>query len=150
MKVLAGGCQCGAVRYTISGDRPAVYVCHCRECQKQSASAFGMSLPVRAADFTIEGRLGSWERATDLGTRTRCFFCPACGSRLYHQSSRTDQSVTVKAGSLDDTSWLRPSAHIWVSRKQAWVVLDPTLPTHDTQPEDMIAWRRAAATDPAA
>ena len=41
-----GGCQCGAVRYAIGGAPLALYVCHCRECQKQSASAFGISLEV--------------------------------------------------------------------------------------------------------
>ena len=141
--MLAGGCQCGAVRYAIVGERPDVYACHCRECQKQSASAFGMSLPVKADDFTIDGPLESWERGTDLGTRTRCFFCPRCGSRLYHRSSRTDATVTVKGGSLDDTSWLKPVAHIWVSRKQPWIALDPAGPAHQTQPDYLRAWRQA-------
>lgn len=144
---LHGGCQCGAVRYRITGAPPMVYVCHCRECQKQSASAFGMSLAVRRDAFGIEGRVDSWERATDLGTRTRCWFCPACGSRVYHQSSATAESLTVKAGSLDDTSWLRPAGHIWVSRKQPWVALDPGLPAHLTQPDDLAAWRDAPAGD---
>jgi hypothetical protein len=140
---LAGGCQCGAVRYRIAGPRPPVYACHCCECQKQSASAFGMSLPVRSDDFTVEGVLSSWERDTDIGTRTRCYFCPTCGSRVYHQSSTTSDRVTVKGGSLDDTTWLRPVAHLWVSRKQPWVVLDPDVPAHDTQPDDLAAWRGA-------
>ena len=140
---LTGGCQCGQVRYRIAGSRPPVYVCHCRECQKQSASAFGMSLSVRAADFAVEGETGSWERATDIGTRTRCFFCPRCGSRVYHRSSASGDRVTVKGGSLDDTGWLRPVAHIWVSRKQPWVVLDRSVPAHDTQPDDLEEWRAA-------
>jgi len=140
---LTGGCQCGAVRYRIAGPRPPVYVCHCRECQKQSASAFGMSLPVRVGDFAIEGRLESWERDTATGTRTRCYFCPSCGSRLYHRSNATPDRVTVKGGSLDDAGWLRPAAHIWVSRKQPWVAIDPALPAHETQPDDLAAWRGA-------
>src|ERR1700730_909187 len=44
--IRTGGCQCGQVRYESSGESVALYVCHCRECQKQSASAFGMSLEV--------------------------------------------------------------------------------------------------------
>ena len=31
-----GGCQCGGVRYEV------VFVCHCRECRRQSSSAFGI------------------------------------------------------------------------------------------------------------
>lgn len=141
---IEGGCQCGQMRYVIATRPRVVYCCHCRECQKQSASAFGMSIPVRANEFTATGRLARWERPTDLGTRTRCFFCPECGSRVYHQGSASPDRMTVKAGSLDDTSWLRPSAHIWVSRKRPWVVLDPALPAHDTQPDDLDAWRHGA------
>lgn len=138
-----GGCQCGCVRYRIDDAAPVVYACHCRECQKQSASAFGLSLPVARDLLTIEGPLESWERPTDSGSRTRCFFCPTCGTRLFHASDRSPERVTIKAGSLDDTSRLRPVAHIWVSRKQPWVVLDLDVPAHDTQPEDLAAWRGA-------
>ena len=145
--MLAGGCQCGAVRYTIAVDRPDVYACHCRECQKQSASAFGMSLPVRAEDFAVTGAMATWERDTYRGTRSRASFCPSCGSRVYHQIVGSTGFVTVKGGSLDDTSWLAPVAHIWVSRRQPWVVLDPATPTHPTQPDDMLAWRRSFAAD---
>lgn len=145
--MIEGGCQCGQVRYRIMRPVRAVYACHCRECQKQSASAFGMSVPVAMADFAVEGRTASWERATDLGSRTRCFFCPNCGSRVYHQSNRSPECATVKGGSLDDTRGLVPSAHIWVSRKQGWVVIDPATPQHPTQPDNLDAWRHGAEAD---
>lgn len=34
---ITGGCQCGAVRYEITLSPLALYVCHCRECRKQSS-----------------------------------------------------------------------------------------------------------------
>ncbi len=138
---VTGGCQCGQVRYVIAARPDTIYCCHCRECQKQSASAFGMSVAVRLADVSFTGRLDCWERPTDIGTRTRCHYCPDCGSRVYHQGSASPEFATIKAGSLDDTSWLAPGGHIWVSRKQPWVVLDPALPAHPTQPDDLDAWR---------
>jgi hypothetical protein len=65
-----GGCQFGYIRYEISGEPLALYICHCRECQKQSASAFGMSLEVKRADFHItRGEARSWSRGTDSGNR---------------------------------------------------------------------------------
>lgn len=100
-----------------------------------------MSMPVPRERVRFEGTLASFERATDLGTRTRCFFCPDCGSRLYHQSSTSPDRLTIKAGSLDDTSGLRPIAHIWASRRQPWIILDPAVPAHNTQPDDLAAWR---------
>lgn len=144
MAALTGGCQCGQVRYVLARPPSAVYCCHCRECQKQSASAFGMSLAIAFADLAVTGRLESWERPTDLGTRTRCFFCPECGSRVFHRGSADADGATLKGGTLDDTAGLVPSAHIWVSRKQPWVRLDPDVPAHPTQPEDLDGWRHGA------
>ena len=138
-----GGCQCGAVRYEIEGPLPPVYACHCRECRRQSGSAFGLSMPVPSEAFSIFGRLESHARPTHSGTRTHCFFCPACGARIFHRSERAPDRVTVKAGTLDEADTLRPVAHLWVSRKQPWVRLDPDVPAFETQPDDLPAWREA-------
>ena len=48
----SGGCQCGAIRYEITGPPAAVYACHCTECQKQSGSAFAMA----AVNFVLDFR----------------------------------------------------------------------------------------------
>ncbi len=139
----AGGCQCGAVRYTLAAEKITAYACHCLECQKQSASAFAISVPVRAHDLTIIGPLTAYERATDSGSRTNCWFCSVCGTRVYHQSARTADVVTLKGGTLDDAAGLKPVAHLWVSRRHAWVGLAADVDMFDTQPNDLKAWRDA-------
>ncbi|MGE5722404.1 MAG: GFA family protein [Sphingomonadales bacterium] len=140
-----GGCQCGACRYEVSGPLPPVYACHCRECQRQSASAFGLSMPVPRAQLALTGELCVYSRPTDSGGISDCYFCPGCGVRLYHQSRGNPDFVSLKAGTLDDTTVLRPVAHIWVSRKQPWVELDPSVPAHATQPGNLSEWRRTLA-----
>ncbi len=120
----AGGCQCGTVRYEISGEPLALYVCHCRECQKQSASAFGISVIVRRADFRLSrGEVKVWSRRTDSGGTLACAFCPHCGSRLWHESVATTETISVKGGSLDDPPDLRSAVHIWISRKLPGVII---------------------------
>jgi hypothetical protein len=42
----------------------------------------------------------------------------------------------VRAGSLDDTSWLRPTAHIWTRSKQPWITLPDGDRQFETQPDD--------------
>ena len=120
----AGGCQCGDVRYEISGNPLALYICHCRECQKQSASAFGMSLQVKRADFRItRGEARSWSRGTDSGNRLKCFFCPRCGSRIWHENDPLLDTITVKAGSLDQSVDATDAIHIWTSRALTGIVI---------------------------
>lgn len=143
LKRAKGGCQCGRVRYAIEPAHVIVYACHCRECQKQSSSAFGLSMPVRASSIEIDGALAVYERPAATGAVTRCFFYPDCGSRIYHRDATAGEFISLKAGSLDDTAELTLVAHLWICRKQPWVRLDPKLAAFDTQPEDLGGWRAA-------
>lgn len=138
--VHTGSCQCGAVRYRIMVDQLKSYACHCRECQKQSASAFGISVPVSRSAFEIQGELNSWRRPTDSGSHTDCYFCTQCGSRLYHDGASRPERVTVKGGSLDRATDLLPVAHIWTRSRQDWVELPSDVPQWDTQPQSEEEW----------
>ncbi|MEP3051527.1 MAG: GFA family protein [Erythrobacter sp.] len=135
-----GGCQCGAVRYRITAETLTSYACHCRECQKQAASAFGISVPVLVSNLELEGAVDSWRRPTDSGSHTTCYFCPKCGTRLYHAGANRPGMVTVKGGSLDDAAGLRPIAHIWTGSKPDWVALPDGVPTYDRQPHSPEEW----------
>lgn len=146
-KSAKGGCQCGQVRYTIRPAHSIVYACHCRECQKQSSSAFGLSMPVPVSAFQIDGQLGVYERPADSGAVTRCHFCPECGSRIYHRDSTAGEFLSLKAGSLDETSRLRLVAHLWVCRKQPWLEINTGLPAFDRQPDELGKWRAGLVED---
>jgi hypothetical protein len=113
-----GRCQCGAVRYEFAGAPVALYACHCLECRKQSASAFGMSLEIPRAGFRVtQGSPRFWVRAADSGGTVRCAFCANCGSRLWHESTADSARLTVKAGSLDQPVDFSAAIHIWTKRK---------------------------------
>lgn len=119
-----GGCQCGAVHYESAGEPLALFVCHCRECQKQSASAFGISVQVPREGLRVtQGDVAYWERATDSGNRLSCAFCPRCGSRLWHERAGGAETVNIKAGSLDNPPDLTAAVHIWTDRKLAGVII---------------------------
>lgn len=119
-----GGCQCGAVRYESAGEPLALYVCHCAECRKQSASAFGMSLLVPRAGLRVtKGKPEFWTRLADSGRHVRCAFCPDCGSRLWHEREGISETVTIKAGSLDDPVDVTGAIHIWTSRKLPGMII---------------------------
>lgn len=128
-----GGCQCGRVRYRITAKPIMLVACHCSECQRQSGSAFGMSLVTPLAGLAIEGELKMFERSSDSGRPLKCFFCPECGTRIYHQPAYAPV-VNVRAGTLDDRSGLEPKLHAWVSSKQPWVVIPEGVPVHEKQP----------------
>jgi hypothetical protein len=119
-----GGCQCGAIRYELSDGPLELYVCHCLECRKQSASAFGISFIVaKTALHVIKGEPKFWSRSTDAGNTLDCAFCPECGSRLWHQRRGSTDTLSIKGGSLDGPVDLSHVIHIWTSRMLAGVIL---------------------------
>lgn len=122
--VLNGGCQCGAIRYEIVRPPQETYVCHCQECRKQSASAFGISVMVRSADIRlVQGTPRRWTRGTDSGRTLACFFCGNCGSRVWHGDKGQAHEISIKGGSLDEPVDLTDAIHIWTSRKLPGVVI---------------------------
>ena len=133
---LVGGCQCGAVRYEVTAEPVALYVCHCRECRKQSASAFGISIIVGRQDFRItRGEVKVWSRPTDRGGRLACAFCPECGSRLWHEAVGAAATISVKGGSLDEALDLRAAVHIWTARKLPGVLIPSTAARFPGEPD---------------
>jgi hypothetical protein len=119
-----GRCQCGEVRYESVGEPIALYICHCQECQRQSASAFGISLDVPRVGFRVtQGTPKYWSRVTDRGGKLKCFFCPTCGSRLWHESESDLETVSIKGGSLDQPLDISNAIHVWTKRKLPGVVI---------------------------
>jgi hypothetical protein len=134
---LAGGCQCGAVRYVLDAPPERIYICHCRECRKQSASAFGISVIVRReAVRLVEGKLECWSRPTDSGRLLDCHFCSRCGSRLWHGNMQTGKTLSVKGGSLDEPVDVSGAYHIWVSRKLPGIVIPPEARRFTGEPDE--------------
>ena len=144
-----GGCQCGALRYRVSGEPMTLYLCHCKDCQKQSASAFGMSLWIDPTKFQLlKGDLSFYLTRGDSGAVKKCAYCNRCGTRIYHSSDQPGAILSIKAGSLDDISELLPVAQLWTRSAHRWAIIDPEeIPCFETEPPDdqvlIDLWRKA-------
>ena len=132
---LAGGCQCGNIRYEVVGTPKQLVACHCTACQRQSGSAFGMTMLVNEADFRlIQGELKTFSSKSAAGRAKLGAFCPECGTRIYHKPEWRKGTVSVKPGTLDDTRWLKPDMHLWTSSKQSWVTIPEGVKAFEKQP----------------
>ena len=143
-----GGCQCGAVRYEITGPPTMVYTCHCTECQTQSGSAFAMAAVVPKQHFRLSmGAPKMFARQTSPTKTMECWFCVDCGTRLYHMPGGASYpNRNVKPGTLDDTSWLTPAIHFWTRSAQKWVAVPGDAICYETQPETL-AWMSPGSND---
>lgn len=128
MARIEGGCLCGRVRY--SSEAPAVMtaVCHCRHCQRQSGSAFSIIIGLPKGALQVQGALASYEDVGESGMPVLRRFCSHCGSPILSEVASSPQLDFVKAGTLDDTSWLAPQVHIWCEHRQPWVSVPDGVP----------------------
>lgn len=125
---IEGGCRCGAVRYAIAvDDLPAVYACHCHQCQRWTGSAFSLQALVPEAQISVTGPVSVYERTTEDRTSIQRV-CGECHSRIYNTNTRRPGIAVVRAGTLDRSEELDCKAHIFTAYKQRWVDLPPAVP----------------------
>ena len=133
-----GGCQCGKLRYEITEAPRLVYTCHCTDCQRMTSSAFSMGLVIADRAFGLTASQPRFvERTTDSGRVGTRWICPECGSWISGTPRPGSAVRTVRAGTLDDTSWLRPTVHLWTRSKQPWITLPDGDRSFETQPADL-------------
>lgn len=134
---LEGGCQCGQLRYELTAPPLMIYCCHCTNCQKITGSAFVLSATIVEASFAFtKGEPRKTEWTSDAGNKRFGWFCGGCGCRIAHGQTPSIGFLSLRAGTFDDTSWVRPSGHIWVKSAQPWVKFAPDDILCDGQPTD--------------
>lgn len=119
---LTGRCLCGSVTYTADAEPVVQAVCHCTDCQRQTGGPFSVIVGVPRDALVVEGEtIGSFTTiGEDHGGETQRSFCTACGSPLFSIAAVAPQLAFVKAGSLDDASWVRPAVEAWTRSAQPW------------------------------
>jgi hypothetical protein len=120
MREMTGGCLCGQVRYSATADPAFVVVCHCKNCQKQSGTAFSVDVGVPKSTISIKGQLKTFHDTGDSGQPVERNFCPECGSPIFSDIAVMPELSFIKAHTLDDTSWLDPKMHIYCDSKAQW------------------------------
>lgn len=128
MAKISGGCLCGAARYDGEAEPAMVAICHCTDCQKQSGSAFSVNVGVPTAALTVSGdSLSSYDVVGASGHTVTRRFCSRCGSPLMTEAQAFAGISFVKAGTLDDSSWVKPTVRIWCDSAQAWGQIDDSM-----------------------
>ena len=128
--MMTGACQCGALRLRLEGAFEALYVCHCSKCRRFTGSAFAVQGFLAEARVALEGRVRGWEAASPSGARVTALFCPVCGVRLAHRTTRAPGMLAVSAGALDVAVDLSEAVHIWTESRLPGVAI----------PEGAVQW----------
>ena len=129
-KVHTGGCQCGAVKFRLTGNIRDVVSCHCGQCRRAHGHAPGYSA-ARKAEMTIDGADAiAWYVSSEHAQRG---FCRRCGSSLFWQRNGAE-NVSIAAGSIDPPTGLRTVRHIFGAEKSDYYAIADGVPQ---SPESM-------------
>ncbi|MBM3490810.1 MAG: GFA family protein [Alphaproteobacteria bacterium] len=122
---LTGGCLCGQVRYRSTGAPLRQFLCHCRDCQRSSGSAFHHGVAVPREGFTLlSGQPAVYRSTADSGRAIARHFCVNCGSGLWNEIELRPGVLGLRAGTLDDPGLVPPRYEIYARSKAGWLVTD--------------------------
>ena len=117
---IEGGCRCGRVRFRLTEQPWLEAACHCRGCQRMTASAFSTTLVVPEGGFAViagEPVIGGLHG--DVADHHHCDWCK---SWVFTRPRAAMGFVNVRATLLDDPYWFAPWLETQTAEKLPWAV----------------------------
>jgi hypothetical protein len=139
-----GGCTCGAVRYRLTSEPLFVHCCHCRNCQRQTGSAFVVNLLIEADRLELlTGGPQAVDVPRDDGSKQRIYRCPICQVALYSHYG-WPEVLFVRGGTLDEPSAVPPDIHIYTRSKLPWITVPDGVPAVEAYYDAKALWPAAS------
>ena len=123
---ISGGCFCGAVGYESELEEQAwIGICHCRDCQILSGSAFRMSCMAAVDGFRFtKGTPKYFDKRADSGSVRRLAFCGECGTHLCslpHEPDSKSAFVSIRLSTAEEFPKLYPRGEIFCDSRVSWL-----------------------------
>jgi len=133
------------VRYRLTSAPMFVHCCHCRDCQRQTGSAFVINALIETDRIALlSGDPASLAVPTDSGRPHQIHRCRACQTALWSDYGGRPALRFVRVGTLDDPTELTPDVHIYTRSKLPWVQLPATVPAYEVYYDTQALWPPAS------
>ncbi|HUG62934.1 MAG TPA: GFA family protein [Methylomirabilota bacterium] len=129
MTRLTGGCQCGAVRFSVEETGPRrASICHCRMCQKAFGAFYAPLVSVDPAALTwTRGEPKRWRSSNHVSRG----FCAACGTPLTYEPDTEWPALAI--GAFDRPELVPPTKQFGLEGELSYVATLHTLPRKTTE-----------------
>src|SRR5882724_10723501 len=98
-----GGCACGAVRYRMERAPMFVHCCHCRDCQRQTGSAFVLNALIEADRVEmLSGQPEPTTMPTESGQPHDIYRCSKCKIAVWSTYGGRTKIRFVRVGTLEN------------------------------------------------
>ena len=137
-KYESGGCLCGAIKYEFDkSNLISAHHCHCIDCQKSTGSGKSTILMLPAQAILMDGELKFYTSPTSSGRNMSRGFCQECGSPVLSFIKEMQEVKFLKAGSLDDSSWLKIDSNFYSSSAHSWSPIDDDILSFTHNPDQV-------------
>jgi hypothetical protein len=122
-----------------------VHCCHCRDCQRQTGSAFVLNALIETSRVALLAAepvpVGV---PTDSGRPHDIYRCPACQIAVWSVYGGRTSIRFVRVGTLDEPAVFPPDIHIYTRSKQPWVTLPSGVPAFEAYYDAKKVWPAAS------
>ncbi|HSQ96056.1 MAG TPA: GFA family protein [Croceibacterium sp.] len=131
--MLEGRCACGEVRYRLAGRPFAVHCCHCRDCQRETGSAFVINGLIEMPMVEVtSGAPETIDTPSASGNGQKIVRCPTCKVALWsHYGGMGEKAAFVRIGTLENPDACPPQVHIFTRSRQPWFDLPMDAPAYE-------------------
>ena len=131
-----GHCLCGSVQYEFDETQVGMALhCHCKDCHRVTGSGKATRIMFPRHAVKIEGEYKTYASLGIEASHVNRGFCPICGSQMFTFVDELPGQMFIKAGGMEDTSWLSVDTTCWTSTAREWLPPDSNTVTFDCNPE---------------
>ena len=122
-----GHCLCEQVQYEFDETQVGFGLhCHCKDCQRVTGSGKATVILFPLDAVNIEGEYKTYASMVFEGSHVNRGFGPNCGSQMFTFVDEIPGMVFIKAGGMEDTSWLSVETTCWTDTARDWSPADAT------------------------
>jgi hypothetical protein len=134
-QIETGGCLCGNIKYKFNReDVVSAGHCHCKDCQKITGSGKATIVFVPTKSLKIDNNYKVYSVIGHDGTNVHRGFCSNCGSPVISYVTEQPDLRFIKAGSLDDSSWINIESSFWSISANKWDPVNENIPCFEQNP----------------
>jgi len=124
---VAGGCLCGAIRFTVT--LPTLFCghCHCTMCRRNHGAAYVTWFAIPRSQLSVDRGLDQLTRyeSSSHGSRS---FCSRCGTSLFCVSTHYADIVDIPLANMDGSIDRSPEYHLYFDDRASWTMVGDDLP----------------------
>ena len=136
-QAIEGRCQCGAVRYRVTGPAEHLFHCHCSMCRRVHGTVFATFATIPRGHLVVEAgadMLATFESSPGVLRQ----HCRRCGCQLFVEDTAHPRIRGYAPGTADGHPGhpADGALHIFVASKVAWHEITDGLPQFDELPPE--------------